>query len=75
MYTHSTPVEYTMDERKLAWEISGIMHHMARRDADLIVKIADDYTSLAALTERLWLLGLRELMTEHEQSRQQEGEQ
>lgn len=75
MYTHDTPVQYTMDERKLAYEVSDVMRHMAHQDADLIVRLMDDYTSIARLSERLWLLGLRELMTEYEQSRQQEGGQ
>lgn len=75
MYMHDTPVDYTMDERELAYEVSDIMRHLARQDADLIVRLMDDYTSIARLSERLWLLGLRELMTEYEQSRQQEGGQ
>lgn len=72
---HDTAVQYTMSERKIAYEISDVMRHLARRDADLIVKLMDDFSSIAGLTERLWLLGLRELMTEFEQSRQQEGDQ
>lgn len=77
MYLHDEPVQYTMDERELTAEVSDIMRHLARQDADLIVRLMDDHTSIVRLCERLWLLGLRELMTEYEQSRRapdQEGE-
>ena len=69
MYMHDKPVEYTMDERELTAEVSDIMRHLARQDADLIVRLMDDHTSIARLCERLWLHGLRELMTEYEMSR------